>query len=159
MRGNCRFPLVVDEPLGLGSNYRKSYIRQHADQMRCRPTPAEHRMKLILNGVNDGALRGSFESQHVVSGKWIVDFFFPKVRLAIEIDGSIHNSEVQKGLDLEKDRDCARFDITVLRITNEEVFGDCDALVERLREGWRQALRRENLFVGKPRSRAIFIMK
>ena len=87
--------------------------------------------------------------QHVISGNWIVDVFIPEVRLAIEIDGSIHLTERQHRLDRLKETDCERFDITLLRVSNSEVFGNQERLVERLREGWRLALRRENQFIGK----------
>jgi hypothetical protein len=50
---------------------------------------------------------------------------------------------------LEKEQDCARFDITLLRITNADVFGDRDKLVDKLRHGWRMALKRENQLIGK----------
>lgn len=117
--------------------------------MRRRPTPAERRLSWILNSLNRGVLKGRFRKQHVVSGRWIVDFFFPEIRLAIEVDGSFHLSEERRALDREKEQDCARFDITLLRLKNAEVFGDRERLIERLRDGWRTALRRENKIIGK----------
>ena len=57
---------------------------------RADPTRAEAELQRILNSLNGGVLRGKFKREHVVSGKWIVDFFFPEVRLAIEVDGSVH---------------------------------------------------------------------
>jgi very-short-patch-repair endonuclease len=74
--------------------------------------------------------------EHVASGKWIVDFFFPEIRLAIEVDGSTHNSQAQQAKDRQKDADCKRFDITVLRLRNAEIFGNRDRLTEKLR--WRR---------------------
>lgn len=44
----------------------------------------------------------------------------------------------------------ATFDITMLRVTNTEVFGNRERLVAKLREGWREALHRENRIKGKP---------
>jgi very-short-patch-repair endonuclease len=85
-----------------------------------------------------------------VSGRWVVDFFFPEIRLAIEVDGSVHGSMEQKCRDAEKERDCIRFDITLIRVSNSEVFGDRQKLLDKLRAGWRTALRRENQIVGKP---------
>ena len=93
-------------------------------------------------------LRGKFECQYAISGKWIVDFFFPKIRLAIEVDGSIHQTAQQKKRDRQKDEDCARFDITMLRINNREIYGDECKLIEKLRLGWRTALNRKNQIIG-----------
>jgi len=102
-----------------------------------------------LSTVNGGALKGRFVREHVVSGKWIVDFFVPEVRLAIEVDGSIHRQDSQRKRDHWKDEDCARFDITIVRVTNSEVFGDRDFLLQKLRQGWREAKLRPNRIIGK----------
>jgi very-short-patch-repair endonuclease len=117
--------------------------------MRFNPTPSERRFNNILNSLNRGVLRGQFIRQYAVSGEYIVDVFFPKIRLAIEIDGSIHDEYLQYVRDQAKDEYCARIDITVLRLTNNEVWGDRERLVDRLRDGWRAALRRENRIIGK----------
>jgi very-short-patch-repair endonuclease len=129
--------------------YRKSYIRRNAEERRANPTPAEVKLLSILYSLKGGVLRSKFKREHPVSGKWIVDFFFPEVRLAIEVDGPVHDTEVQRAKDLEKDCDCKRFDITVLRLRNDEIFGDHDTLVEKLRAGYREAKYRENRIVGK----------
>jgi very-short-patch-repair endonuclease len=129
--------------------YSESYIGIHARRQRARPTPAEAAFEQFLLEVSDGVLEGEFKSQHVASGKWILDFFFPKIRLAVEIDGSVHQKPEQMERDRQKEEDCARFDITLIRITNEEVFGDREPLTEKLRDGWRQALQRENKIIGK----------
>ena len=75
--------------------------------MRRRPTGAEREFRNFLNGLNNGVLRGKFKEQHIVSGKWIVDFFFPEIRLAIEIDGSVHRTAKQQSRDIKKQRTLA----------------------------------------------------
>lgn len=142
-------PRVVGEPSIIEPVYANSHISRHAGQMRRRPTPAERQLLAIFNSLNGGVLRGRFHVQHVISGRWIVDFFFFEIRLAIEVDGAVHRTSSQKARDLEKEQDCVRFDISLLRIMNEDVFGDRDRLVDKLRQGWRRALRRENRLVGK----------
>lgn len=83
-----------------------------------------------------------------MSGKWIVDFFFPEIRLAIEVDGSVHLRRDQQKRDRRKDSDCAKFDVTVLRLRNREIFGSRERLIRKLRDGWRKALRRHNQIIG-----------
>ncbi len=117
--------------------------------MRKNPTSAENKLINILKSLNGGVLKGRFTSQHVVSGKWIVDFYFVENRLAIEVDGSVHNTPEQMKRDSQKERDCTRFDITLLRLTNADVFGDRERLMQKLRDGWRMALKRENRIIGK----------
>jgi very-short-patch-repair endonuclease len=102
---------------------RKSHILTNAKKRRADPTPAETRLENVLNSLNGGVLRGKFKREHVVSGKWIIDFFFPENRLAIEVDGSVHDTQVQRAKDLKKDSDCMRFDITVLRLRMPRSLG------------------------------------
>lgn len=141
---------VVYEPSIGVTTYVRSYISQHARRMRQRPTPAERKLRDILNSLNHGVLQGRFQMQRAISGRWIVDIYFPEVRLAIEVDGSIHRTKDQQLRDAQKAADCAEIDITLLRVTNGEVFGDREHLVEKLRSGWRAALRRQNRIIGKP---------
>lgn len=67
------------------------------------------------------------------SGKWIVDFFLPEVRLAVEVDGGYHTTRMQQARDAEKEADCARFDVTLVRLSNAQVFGDWRDLLPTLR--------------------------
>ena len=111
-------PRVVGEPRPFAESGNRSYIEGIADRRRRNPMPAEKELERILNQLNGGVLRGRFEREYMISGKWIADFFFRENRLAIEVDGSIHRTANQKKRDSQKDADCAKFDITVLRITN-----------------------------------------
>lgn len=147
--GSFVLPRLIGDPSIIVSSFSKSYIRSNADKRRANPTRAEAEFQRILNSLNSGALRGLFTREHVVSGRWIVDFFFPEIRLAIEIDGPIHRTSVQRVKDREKDADCRRFDVSVLRLSNNDVFGDRGLLVEKLRVGWRAAKNRENRIIGK----------
>src|SRR5262245_54678657 len=78
---------VVGEPGAISYGHGRSHIVSFANLNRRRPTPSERRFKEILGAINGGVLRGRFKCQHAISGKWIVDFFVPEIRLGIEIDG------------------------------------------------------------------------
>jgi len=140
---------VIGESNPTNYEFQSSHIEKFANYRRKNPTPAEAKLEIILNELNGGVLKGDFVREHIISGKWIVDFFFPKVRLAIEVDGSIHLTGIQKKKDIMKDADAARFDITLLRLTNCQVFGNRSYLVNKLRAGWRAALNRENMIIGR----------
>jgi very-short-patch-repair endonuclease len=68
-----------------------------------------------------------------------VDFYFPEVRLAIEVDGAYHRSTFQLGWDLFKATELEVAGVTLLRLTNLEVLGDRQRLVRKLRCAWRTA--------------------
>ena len=105
------------------------------------PTRAERALAAILSGLSAGALDGRFRRECVCGGRWIVDFYFPEVRLAIEVDGGYHRSTPQRSWDLFKESELESEGITLLRVTNEEVLGDRERLLAKLRQAWRAACR------------------
>ena len=72
--------------------------------------------------VRDRRLGGwKFRRQHVIAG-YIVDFYCAELRLAIEVDGSIHDGRGAD--DAQRDRVLATLDLEVLRIADKEVVDD-----------------------------------
>lgn len=57
---------------------------------------------------------------------YIVDFYCPKAKLAIEIDGNIHLSKYQKAYDKERDIYIGTHEIEILRFSNDQIFHDID---------------------------------
>lgn len=110
-----------------------------AQARRERPTRAERALEALLNEVNGHALEGRFRREWVCGERWLVDFYFPEVRLAIEVDGGYHRSTFQLGWDLFKTASLEAAGLTVLRLTNQEVLGDRARLVAKLRQAWRKA--------------------
>jgi very-short-patch-repair endonuclease len=94
-----------------------------ARQMRKLPTDAEARAWEMLRGRRCLGLK--FRRQQVILGL-IVDFYCPEKRLALELDGEIHDH--QRGYDQARDALLAQGGIRVVRIRNEELS------LERLRE-------------------------
>ena len=60
----------------------------------------------------------SFRRQHPVSD-FVLDFYAPEVRLAIEVDGPVHQGRRQQ--DQDRDATLAALGIRVLRIPNDDV--------------------------------------
>jgi very-short-patch-repair endonuclease len=110
-----------------------------AAERREHPTRAERALAAILGDVNGGALDGRFRREFVCGGRWIVDFYFPEVRLAIEVDGGYHRSTFQLGWDLFKAAELESAGLTLVRLTNQEVLGDRARLLGKLRQAWRAA--------------------
>jgi very-short-patch-repair endonuclease len=112
-----------------------------AAHRREHPTRAERALEAILAEIDGHALEGRFRREWVCGGRWIVDFYFPEVRLAIEVDGGYHRSTFQLGWDLFKASELEAAGLTLVRLTNQEVFGDRERLLAKLRRGWRVAAR------------------
>ncbi len=121
-----------------------------AAERREHPTRAERALATILNEVNGGALEGRFRREWVCGGRWIVDFYFPEVRLGVEVDGGYHRSTFQLGWDLFKAAELEAAGITLLRLTNQEVLGDRERLLGKLRHAWRAALENGRKTRGAP---------
>lgn len=103
---------------------------QKAYEMRHNPTPAEERMWEILKyEVVPRSPNHIFRRQWVAYG-YILDFYCPTLRLGLEIDGDVHDS--QKRYDMERDSNLARRGIHVLRARNEDVFNNPQILVTQI---------------------------
>ncbi len=97
--------------------------------LRNNPTKAEKRLwyNLLSNG---NFLGHKFLRQRPIDN-YIVDFYCKELRLAIEVDGAIHEFEEIREKDLIKDSRLKELGIQVLRVSNWEVFNDL-ALVQEI---------------------------
>jgi len=114
-------------------------VQRLADTRRRRGTAAERELERILNDVNGGILRGRYQREWAYGGRWIVDFYFREVRLGIEVDGPYHGPLKQQLHDIERELELERAGITIVRVSNKDVFGDREALLNKLRKAWRRA--------------------
>ena len=71
--------------------------------------------------------------RQVSIGKYIVDFYCPKLRLAIEIDGESH-FENSHAINRDKERQniIQANDITFLRFTNTDVSENTEGVIEKI---------------------------
>jgi very-short-patch-repair endonuclease len=66
--------------------------------------------------------------------EYIVDFYCPELRLAIEIDGVSHDSDEARERDARRQRAISSFDIVFFRVRDEAVKENVDSVVEELRD-------------------------
>lgn len=66
-----------------------------------------------------------FKPQHPID-IFIADFYCHELKLVIEIDGGIHRTKEQKEYDIGREAELERFDIRVIRFTNEKVENDIE---------------------------------
>lgn len=65
-------------------------------------------------------------------GNYIVDFYCPEVRLAVEVDGYSHMQPEIVEKDLKKENYLRGKGIRLLRIKNEEVLGDITFVLSKI---------------------------
>lgn len=106
------------------SKFDKAY------EMRYNPTPAEARMwEILTSQVIPNFPNHIFHRQSVQYG-YILDFYCPTLRLAIEVDGGIHDE--RRRYDRNRDSNLANWGIKVLRARNEDVFNNPQVLATQL---------------------------
>ena len=99
-----------------------------AKRLRREMTPAERRLwEAIRRNAIDGF---HFRRQQIIEG-YVVDFYCASAKLAIELDGGVHQEQWK--YDQSRDKTIIRAGVRVLRIPNEAMF-DVDAAVEYIRQ-------------------------
>ena len=103
-------------------------VFHYARIMRKNPTDAEEKLWLYLRNNQTGF---KFRRQHPLYN-YVVDFYCHSLRLAIEIDGGIHEDEEQKSKDLEKANEILNLGIYLIRFSNEQVMFDSDEVMNQI---------------------------
>jgi very-short-patch-repair endonuclease len=74
-----------------------------------------------------------FRRQYSV-GKFVIDFYCARSKLAIEVDGDSHFSEVSEVFDKERQDFIESFGILFLRFTNKEIYGNLDQVLAKIED-------------------------
>lgn len=107
------------------------HLKTFRKQLRKNLTPAEATLWTLLKGKQlDGR---KFRRQHSFAN-YILDFYCPEERLAIELDGQGHFTATQADYDYERDLFLQEFGIRVLRFENKWVWDNPEGLLEQVRE-------------------------
>ncbi len=112
------------------------HLKTFRKQLRNNLTPVE---ATLWNMLKNKQLEGrKFRRQHSV-GNYILDFYCPGEKLAIELDGQGHFEAAQANYDYERDLFLQNFGIKVLRFENKEVFEHPEQVLEVIKRefGWR----------------------
>ncbi len=94
--------------------------------MRREPTDAEAALWRFLRARGLGGFK--FRRQHP-AGPFILDFFCPARRLAIELDGSQHFQPWNRAYDNRRTADLAAQGITVLRFLCDAVLRETESVI------------------------------
>lgn len=89
--------------------------------------------KIIWQHLRKKQLGYIFWRQYSV-GPYVLDFYCPKLRLAIEIDGSQHTTKEGKEYDQERQQYLAGLNIKTLRFWNYEVRANLETVLEKIKK-------------------------
>ncbi|MCU0238365.1 MAG: DUF559 domain-containing protein, partial [Pyrinomonadaceae bacterium] len=128
----------VDTLRGRGGNTQINnlpYLKTFRKELRNNLTPAEAKFwTIIKNKQFEGR---KFRRQHSV-GNYILDFYCPSEKLAIELDGEVHFNDSAREYDYERKLFLEHYGIKVLRFENKRVFEDLEWMLDVIKNnfGW-----------------------
>ena len=110
--------------------HNRKILKAFRKSLRNNSTPAEVQLwKMLKNRQVDGL---KFRRQHSIEN-YIVDFYCPEIKLAIEMDGHSHVSYAKQSLDQKRDARINDLGITVLRFENKIVFEQPEEIINQIR--------------------------
>ena len=98
-------------------------------ELRRGMTPAEKLLWERLRGRSSDGSR--WRRQQIIDG-FIVDFYCHAASLVVELDGAIHNNQVE--YDTVRDTALAARELLILRFTNTAVETDISSVLARIRQ-------------------------
>ena len=117
----------IEYPMYFGA---KPEIFKLAKELRKLETEAERQ---LWNRLNKNQIIGlQFRRQHPIN-QFIADFYCPKIKLIIEVDGNIHELPEYQSHDIGRSEILNDFGITVIRFTNEQIIKQTDSIVEEIK--------------------------
>jgi very-short-patch-repair endonuclease len=107
----------------------KSKLKNRARVLRKNMTESERELCSRLRGKQ--LLGVQFYCQKPI-GNFIVDFFAPKAKLVVEVDGSQHAEEDNRSRDKHRDEYLASRGFKVLRFNSREVLNRTDSVLNSI---------------------------
>lgn len=108
--------------------YNNQNQKERRRELRRNQTETE---KILWQELRGRKFKNSKFYRQYSIGPYILDFFCPQIRLAIEVDGEQHKENMI--YDEERDNFLKDKDITTIRFWNEEILNDLEKVLERIK--------------------------
>ena len=109
--------------------FNKSSEKRTRQKLRNEMTPAEKKLWYYLKNKQLGGYK--FRRQQGI-GQYIVDFYCPRLKLIIEVDGDTHFGEEMMKYDFERQRQIESLGIKFLRFTNLDIYENIESVLEEV---------------------------
>ena len=106
-----------------------SHLTPISRKLRKNTTDAE---KLLWSRIRGKQLKGLPVYRQKPIGRFIVDFYCPKAKLVIELNGGQHYSEAVRKGDQSRDNYMESVGLRVLRFSDREVFENLAGVLEKI---------------------------
>lgn len=114
--------------------YNKSSEKEIRRELRKQETYSENILWLYLR--KRQMLGVKFRRQYSVD-QYVIDFYCPELKLAVEADGDVHFTSENMLRDAKRQKFLESFGITFVRIRNEELAANPNKAFERIEEAVR----------------------
>ena len=112
-------------------HFNKATEKQKRRHLRRNMTQAE---RMVWAKLRDKQMCDyKFRRQYSV-GSYVIDFYCPALKLAVEIDGESHFEEGVEAYDQQRQAFIENFGIRFLRFTNREIYENLEGVLEAIRQ-------------------------
>jgi very-short-patch-repair endonuclease len=114
--------------------FNRRPLKQFRKDLRNNLTPAE---AVLWTYLQKKQLDGKkFRRQHSI-GNYIVDFYCPAEKLAVELDGAGHFTPEEEEHDLDRDKYLMALGIKVLRYENRDIWNNIEAVLDDIKKNFK----------------------
>lgn len=109
--------------------YASKHMIRRSRDLRQTDTPPEKLLWLALRNGQIGGMK--FRRQHSI-GPYVADFYCHGAKLVVEVDGMSHDDKIRQ--DAARTAYIESEGLRILRVTNEDVMHDLDAVTRKIAE-------------------------
>ncbi|HGY54960.1 MAG TPA: endonuclease domain-containing protein [Caldithrix abyssi] len=110
-------------------HFNKHKFKETRKKLRNNPTQTERILWDELKGKKLGGFK--FRRQYGID-QFVIDFYCPRIKLAVELDGSVHQNSDIKNYDRERQKYIETFGVTFLRFKNSDVLKRKEWVLEQI---------------------------
>jgi len=99
--------------------------------------------KIVWTHLRKRQLGFRFLRQYSVD-HFVIDFYCPELKLAVELDGDVHEVPEQKEYDIARQKYLEAFGIKFIRIKNEEFLGNPNKAINKIEKEISSSLKKQN---------------
>ncbi len=136
----------------MGTTYNRTSQKQTRQRLRTDMTRADKTLWISMK--RRRILGYKFRRQHGIK-EYVVDFYCPELKLAIEADGDSHDTPDAKRCDARRQRSIEKEGVRFLRFADDEILGSPGKVIQHIEEEVRRLSGRDNAhFESPPRHHA-----
>jgi len=116
-------------------HFNKPSEKEKRRKLRQYQTRAE---ELVWRFLRSRQLLGfKFKRQYSID-HFVIDFYCPELKLALELDGGTHTDPKQKEYDKKREKYLEKYNLTFIRIKDEELFGNPNKAFAKIENSLKQ---------------------